>query len=179
MLGRDLDCYGNLFARGNIESDAINRARPPLRIKYLSSLLPRRGPGTGARTAAPRHFTFGPRGSTVSGRQTNVTVVRSTALPTVRCLSFFASSHRDFVSHAPTGSEAPPDPLHSTHAHSAQAVAAQVSRKSATSSEALRPSRIIACPPRRLRASRGHGRSWPAWAFSHSGLRPESSAARV
>src|SRR5438445_9218929 len=134
MLGRDLDCYGDLYARGDFESDAFDRARPPLRIKYLSSLLPRRGPGTGARTAAPRHFTFGPRGSTVSGRQTNVTVVRSTALPTVRCLTFFASSHRDFVSHAPTGSEAPPDPLHRPQEHTAQALAAQVTRKRATSS---------------------------------------------
>ncbi len=89
------------------------------------------------------HFPFGPRGSTVSGRQTNVTIVRSTALPTARCLSFFASSHRDFVSHAPTGSEALAEALHSTQAHSAWAVAAEVSRESTRSSEALRPSTII------------------------------------
>jgi hypothetical protein len=35
---------------------------------------------------------------------------------------------------------------HSTHAHSAEAVAAEVSRENATSSEALRGSRITASP---------------------------------
>jgi hypothetical protein len=65
------------------------------------------------------YFPFGPRGSTVSGRQTNVTSLRSTVLVRARSLSFFASSHRDFASHALTGSEAPPDALHNTHAHSA------------------------------------------------------------
>src|SRR6266571_1910078 len=38
---------------------------------------------------------------------------------------------------------------HSTHAHSALAVAAEASRWNATSSEALRARRIIASPPRR------------------------------
>src|SRR5713101_221455 len=42
---------------------------------------------------------------------------------------------------------------HSTHAHSAEAVAAEVSRENATSSEALRASRVIACPPRRAHAA--------------------------
>src|SRR2546422_3770864 len=36
---------------------------------------------------------------------------------------------------------------HSTHAHSAEAVVAEVSRENATSSQAFRPSRIIPCPP--------------------------------
>ena len=58
----------------------------------------------------------------------------------------FASSHRDFASHALAGSEALPDALHSTHAHSASAVAAEASRENATSSVALRASRIIGCP---------------------------------
>jgi hypothetical protein len=43
---------------------------------------------------------------------------------------------------------------HNTHAHSAQAVAAEVSSENAASSKALRPSRIIACLTRQSFALR-------------------------
>jgi hypothetical protein len=71
-----------------------------------------------------------------------------------------AEPKRDYSGRSPRGAKPKRqrriqrNSLHSTHAHSALAVVAEVSKQNAASSEALRPSRIIAYPPRQSFVSR-------------------------
>jgi hypothetical protein len=103
-------------------------------------------------SSAGFHVPFAPRGSTVSGTQTSdIRMGRENFAN--------ACSQRSRDSYAPKMVNGPADMApghlsceggpHNTHAHSALAVTAEASRENATSSEALRASRIIACPPRR------------------------------